>query len=179
MSKLYIVRGLPGSGKTTWALKQMKPSQSVVLEADDFHVTPAGEGRGEYNWIAKHMEYAHMWCLSNAAYRLRHGLNVYVANTFTQWFEIERYLKMAKAIKCDVEIIECLGNFENVHSVPEKTLDKMRQRYITNEKIKSRIRQINKTTPEEGFPFMEISFKQYRPVEDELVNEGTIYEESL
>lgn len=175
MSKLYIVRGVPGSGKTTYARKQLVPMQSTMYEADEFHNHPV---TGKYEWKPELMEYAHAYCLSNTAHRLRYGLDVYVSNTFTQWFEIEKYLKLARALRCDVEIVTCTGKFDNVHDVPKEVLDKMAKRYITNEKIKQRVRLINKTTPEFGFFNMEISFKEYNPETDELISEGTIYEEN-
>ena len=54
MKDLVILRGLPGSGKSTFAYKLSR----AVCTADDF-VTR----NGEYKWSQDAMPAAHAWCL--------------------------------------------------------------------------------------------------------------------
>lgn len=71
--KLILVRGLPGSGKSTYA-------RSLGIrhyEADDFFQTPNG-------WEFRPMELpaAHYWCLDATDTSLSIGESVVVSNTF-------------------------------------------------------------------------------------------------
>lgn len=167
MTTLYIVRGLPGSGKSTYAT-----GRGYTVEADNFFYR-----NGEYEFDSKFLVYAHVFCLGEVVSSLFQNRDIYVANTFTQWWEIEKYLKMARTMWADVEIVECLGEYESIHGVPADKIEQMRLRYLDNEKVRDRIKHINKTTPEYGFFDMQITFKQYKPETGETIHQGVIYEE--
>jgi predicted kinase len=53
MSKVTIVRGISGSGKSTYA----KSLGILHLESDMFFMQ-----NGKYNWSADHIKFAHEWC---------------------------------------------------------------------------------------------------------------------
>lgn len=57
MITLLIVRGLPGSGKTTFA----KSVTDIVFAADDYFMVD-----GEYKWDPMKLREAHESCLNNA-----------------------------------------------------------------------------------------------------------------
>lgn len=118
MAKLVILRGLPGSGKTTLA-KQMYPSLHV--EADMFF-----QRNGTYQYSPKRIKEAHTWCQSIVRFGLGFGADVVVSNTFTTLKEIEPYLHMTWD---KLEVIKCVGEFGSVHGVPEETLAKMKARW--------------------------------------------------
>lgn len=118
MAKLTLIRGLPGSGKTTLA-KQMYPSLHV--EADMFF-----QRDGKYQYNAARIRDAHIWCQSVTRFALGYGADVVVSNTFTTLKEIEPYLKMTNQT---LEVIKCVGEFGSVHDVPEETLAKMKARW--------------------------------------------------
>lgn len=122
MTKLVLIRGLPGSGKSTLA-KSM--DGYIHLEADMYHV----DGEGNYAFNAQYIKDAHKWCQTTALVFLRNGKNVVVSNTFTQKWEMDPYLQMKDFCDCDVSVIECTGDYGNVHNVPADVIEKMKLRW--------------------------------------------------
>ena len=122
MKTLYIVRGLPGSGKSSLA----KKITELVYSADDFFTNK----KGEYNFNAKLLGKAHEWCWGKVRDAMFIGANaVAVANTFTQAWEAERYYQIAEEYGYSVFVIECQNDFGNVHDVPQESIDAMKERW--------------------------------------------------
>jgi len=122
MKTLYIVRGLPGSGKSSLAKKVTE----LVYSADDFFTNK----KGEYNFNAKLLGKAHEWCWGKVRDAMFIGANaVAVANTFTQAWEAEKYYQIAEEYGYSVFVIECQNDFGNVHDVPQESIDAMRERW--------------------------------------------------
>lgn len=122
MKTLYIVRGLPGSGKSSLAKKLTE----LVYSADDFFTNK----KGEYNFNAKLLGKAHEWCWGKVRDAMFIGANaVAVANTFTQAWEAERYYQIAEEYGYSVFVIECQNDFGNVHDVPQESIDAMKERW--------------------------------------------------
>jgi hypothetical protein len=122
---LYIIRGLPGSGKTTVAGK-LAP---VVVEADLFMVD---EG-GEYKFDPKKLGSAHAQCQAVTEQLLSHriAVSVAVANTFTRRWEYQPYIDMACRYDTPYQIITCVGDpsWVSIHNVPAATLARMKERW--------------------------------------------------
>lgn len=78
---LYLVRGISGSGKSTYAHK-LKEQGLVdsVLEADQYFV----DSKGNYNFEPSKIKQAHSYCQSKTKELLSKGRSVAVANTFTK-----------------------------------------------------------------------------------------------
>lgn len=121
---LYIIRGLPGSGKTTLAHRLASATGGVVYEADDLF-TEAGEYRFDPNRLGE----AHEQCFRNTAAALHEGRTVCVANTFTRRYEWERYQLLAQKLGVPCQILICQGNFGSVHDVPAETYHRMKLRW--------------------------------------------------
>jgi predicted kinase len=122
MKTLYIVRGLPGSGKSSLA----KNITELVYSADDFFTNK----NGEYNFNAKLLGKAHEWCWGKVRDAMFIGANaVAVANTFTQAWEAEKYYQIAEEYGYSVFVIECQNDFGNVHDVPQESIDAMKERW--------------------------------------------------
>ena len=122
MKTLYIVRGLPGSGKSSLA----KKITETLYSADDFFTNK----KGEYNFNAKLLGKAHEWCWGKVRDAMFLGVNaVAVANTFTQAWEAEKYYQIAEEYGYSVFVIECQNDFGNVHDVPQESIDAMKERW--------------------------------------------------
>ena len=122
MKTLYIVRGLPGSGKSSLAKKVTE----LVYSADDFFTNK----KGEYNFNSKLLGKAHEWCWGKVRDAMFIGANaVAVANTFTQAWEAEKYYQIAEEYGYSVFVIECQNDFGNVHDVPQESIDAMKERW--------------------------------------------------
>lgn len=98
-----------------------------------------------YNVDSSKIKDAHAWCKSETESRMhvanimetknpgvRHNLvKIFVANTFTQEWEMEDYINLAKKYGYDVVtlIVENRHGGQNVHNVPDSTLEKMKNRF--------------------------------------------------
>src|SRR5689334_8235811 len=119
MRHLVLIRGLPGSGKSTMA-KTLAKIGYKHFEADMFFDGPEG-----YAFDREKLKLAHAWCLALAAAALRDGCDVVVSNTFTQRWEMDDYLRLVER----PWIITAEGNFGNVHGVTEEAIERMRARW--------------------------------------------------
>ena len=120
---LLILRGLPGSGKTTLAKKIKEQMDFEHYEADMFF---EDSETGEYKFDREKLSEAHEWCFNKVKEALEAGKNVIVANTFSRKWEYEKYLDLPYE---DILIYTCEGNYENIHNVPQEAIDKMRERW--------------------------------------------------
>lgn len=123
---LLLIRGLPGSGKSTRAKSFVETgAMDVHLEADQFFT----DSYGVYQFNAALIRNAHAWCQEETEKALRQGKRVVVSNTFTQMWEIKPYADMAARVESGFGVIECDGKWANVHDVPPHQLDRMRARW--------------------------------------------------
>ncbi len=125
---LFIVRGLPGSGKSTFA-KELVGSDNLVCEADKYFINKT---TGEYEWDATKIKNAHEWCRSQVETFMKDKTSKFaVSNTFTQEWEMKSYFDLARKYGYTVftVIVENRHGGKNVHNVPDETLDKMRNRF--------------------------------------------------
>lgn len=124
---LIIVRGLPGSGKTTTALTIAGTTYSCFA-ADDFFY----DNEGVYKFDFTKLGIAHKTCFDNTEKALRQREPVVIVhNTFVKEREINPYKKLAE--KYNYKFISLIaenrhGN-SSVHNVPQVTLDKMLENF--------------------------------------------------
>jgi predicted kinase len=128
---LILLRGLPGSGKTTLGsviLKNFNGEQPDVLSADDFFVNEIGE----YVFDGSKLKEAHNDCLLRCANKMKNQIfRIVVANTFTQEWEMEKYYEIAERYNYRVHsiVVENRHNGENIHGVPSEKLEQMKNRF--------------------------------------------------
>ena len=124
LGHLLLIRGLPGSGKSTMAKELMKPLDAKHFEADMFFV----DIHGNYEFDPSKLKDAHLWCKTVTKQALRNGHNVIVSNTFTQKWEMAVYIDMDCAT---FAVIEAKGEYESVHGVPKDKIQLMKNRWET------------------------------------------------
>lgn len=136
MKTLYIIRGLPGSGKSTLGEKladtyySYHPKYGGVkyysFAADDWFTDDAGN----YTFVAEELKDAHEDCRARVLGAMLSGVeNVAVCNTFTQSWEAEPYFDLCEMRGYTPVVIECQSQFENVHGCPPDKIDVMRGRW--------------------------------------------------
>jgi predicted kinase len=131
MKNLYLLRGLPGAGKSTLA-NQIGGSH---FEADMYFINE----NGEYIFNGADIKKAHQWCQSQVELamiqnHITYGLDssdIIVSNTFTQGWEMEPYYKLAESYGYRVFslIVENRHGGENIHGAPENKIEEMRVRF--------------------------------------------------
>ena len=122
MNTLYIVRGAPGTGKSTFVRSRF--SNLFHVENDMYHYH-----NNEYEFSTKKQEFAIEWCTDMVTLALKKGMDCVVSNTFTKRIFIDSYVKIAKSLGVNVEIYRMMGNFNNIHNVPENVLYNMRNNF--------------------------------------------------
>ena len=124
MSKiLYLIRGVSGSGKDTFA----KTLGCGVFSADQYFMVD-----GEYKFVASLLPEAHANCLAGVKRAMYEGVDkIAVANTFTKEWEMKEYFYAAEAHDYMVfsVIVENRHGGKNVHEVPDDTVENQRDRF--------------------------------------------------
>ena len=121
---LFIVRGIPGSGKSTFA----KTLGGQHYEADMYFI----DEEGNYNFDGSKIKDAHKWCQSFVETDMvLEYPKIVVSNTFTQEWEMEPYFKLVKEYGYTVFtiVVENVHGGVNQHGVPEDKLEQMRNRF--------------------------------------------------
>lgn len=129
--RLICLRGLPGSGKSTFA--RMIWNDYAIHEADKFF-----EQNGEYKFDPTKIKDAHEWCRNNVEQQMKDNeLNsqyypeIVVANTFTQEWEMKPYMELADKYGYTFIslVVENRHGNQSIHNVPAETIKKMIDRF--------------------------------------------------
>ena len=139
MKFLYLIRGVPGSGKSS--LARIIWNDYAICEADKFFE----DEEGNYNFDPSKIRQAHDWCKLQVETRMKdNSVNpqyypeIIVSNTFTEEWEMKPYLEMAERYGYRVVslIVENRHGGINEHGVPEEKLEQMEARLRNNIKLR-------------------------------------------
>ena len=116
--KLYLVRGLPGSGKSTYAKKEFVNKHGFLHFENDMYFMH----NGKYEFDSSKYKDAANWCYSQTDKALAAGRDVVVSNVFITFKSTRRYLQLAKKYNAEFKIFRKDKDYGNMHDVPENVL---------------------------------------------------------
>ncbi len=120
---LYIIRGLSGSGKSTYA----KSLQIPYFEADMYFMD--GD---EYKFNPGRLEAAHQWCQQALHEALQSGVEaVAVANTCITLKDLTSYLAFKDAYPgLRIVVVELKTQYESVHNMSPEAMARQGRRWV-------------------------------------------------
>ena len=127
-NELILVRGIPGSGKTEFVTKYLKDACDRHIETDHFFT----DDRGNYHFDGRSLPEAHRWCQDETEKMLKNNQTVVVSNTFSQQWEMQPYIDMAKNLDINLRVMTIHGDHGSVHNVPRDVIHKMISRWDHN-----------------------------------------------
>ena len=130
MKSLILVRGVSGSGKSTF-VKNIVHHQYFV-ETDMYFI----DDNGNYNFDASKLKQAHDWCRFQVEETMKDD-DVIVSNTFTTEWEMKPYFELAEKYGYTVYtvIIENRHGNKDIHNVPIETRQKQAERLSKSIKL--------------------------------------------
>lgn len=134
--KVFLMRGLPGAGKSTWVNDQLRHYQgSQVCSADTYHVRASD---GVYDFKPENIKAAHDECFRDFLTGLKDTENeaVFVDNTNLALWELAPYYRVAEIKDCEVLVVQLHCPFElavarNIHQVPPERIWDMQQTLLS------------------------------------------------
>lgn len=137
---LIIVRGVSGSGKSTFANflantiavegnvnheyhYEIKPR---MFEADMWFVD------NEEEWNPRYLGTAHEWCQAEVRKSLQDGYITIVSNTTTTKKELDPYIKIARDLGVQYFVLISDSDYNNVHGVDDAKVEKQASRFYFN-----------------------------------------------
>jgi len=130
MKRVVVLRGLPGSGKSTFVESLSGPDDMVVASADHYFL----DENGVYKFDARKLPEAHGQCLRVFLMATHDNCSLIVVdNTNSTTTEIAPYMAIAAAFGYAAEIvtIDCpldVAMQRQTHNVPEQTMRRMSAR---------------------------------------------------
>jgi len=130
---LYLIRGIPGSGKSTFAELMNQQAMTLInLEADDYFKTYNKDTNSfDYNFDPTKLHAAHRYCQTAAKVFLRDGFNVSVSNTSVTDWEVQTYRDIAN--ECNAKfvslIVENYHDGKNIHGCPDEKVQQMKKKF--------------------------------------------------
>jgi hypothetical protein len=134
MGRMLIVRGLPGSGKSTYVHKNYPGL--FLLETDMFNMT-----NGQYKWDRERSTKA-IILIHDIVERVMKSTNdsdLAITGVFCKLSSINHYIYTALEHGYDVYIKTLTTDFGNIHNVPLDTMEMFRRNFVDEETLKEEI----------------------------------------
>lgn len=120
---IIILRGAPGSGKTTIARYLKKRNYMnvswMIVSADDYFTSETGR----YQYDATQIQAAHNWCFSLYCRFVDSGKNVILDNTNHQLSEYVKYIKFAGKKGIKPIVYHCVGKYVSTKNISDKVMN--------------------------------------------------------
>lgn len=124
---LVILRGVPGSGKSTFAELLSGGDTDIICCADDFFMQD-----GEYKWDRTKIGEAHDACKEKCASLIEKAAPlIIIANTNVRAQDFAEYMEMGEKAGYNVFsiVVENRHGGHNVHNVPDETIETMKRKF--------------------------------------------------
>ena len=126
---ILLLRGLPGSGKSSLAKLLSEYGKYPTLSVDDFFTDPV---TGNYQFDYKSNYLAYKNCEERAAIYAKTNIEkIIIHNTFTMEWEMEPYFKIATehGYSIVVATVENYHQGKNIHGISDEQIMKMSEKY--------------------------------------------------
>jgi predicted kinase len=136
MKVVYILRGIPGNGKSTLAEELCNNGKSSVICCADDYFTDIETG--EYNWNVEKIGAAHKWCFELFEDNLKNDTEIIVvANTNTRETDVNKYRNLALEYNylTFVLTVENWHNGKDIHNVPDEAKTRMKEQLKNSIKL--------------------------------------------
>ncbi|HOF34918.1 MAG TPA: AAA family ATPase [Spirochaetota bacterium] len=129
IKSLFLLRGLPGAGKSAIAEILSEKGKYPFFSIDDYFID---QSTGEYSFDYKTNHLAYKHCENMTREALSSGCDkVFIHNTFTAEWEMEPYFKMASEMSYNVFVltVENRHGGKNIHDISSDQIQKMAEKY--------------------------------------------------
>jgi len=132
---LYLLRGLPGSGKSSMA-EELRRFYNIFAHYEADMYFSHNDDRG-YKFDPSKLHEAHKWCQDVVDMDMEYGTKIIiVSNTFTTNRELSPYVDLAHKYKYKLVVLTIESGMSleglaarNIHNVPLESLVRMDQRW--------------------------------------------------